>query len=75
MTHVREVSILCSDQVRPVARGHIGLLFISPLIADAVEDMSHIAIRIRDLRIAGLDREQGHESKRQKAGALRSKHS
>ena len=77
MAHVREIPILRSDQVGPVARGHIGLLLVSPLIADAGEDMSRIVIRsrrrrnprIRDLRNAGLDCQGRHENKRQKAGA------
>jgi hypothetical protein len=76
MAHVREISILRADQVRPVACGHIGLLLVSPLIADSGEDTTHIVIRsgsrwnprIRDLRNAGLACEGGHENKRQKGG-------
>ena len=79
-THVREISILCADQVRPVACSHIGLLLGSPLIADAGEDVYRIVVRGwrgngrigRDLRSAGLDGEGGHENKRQKGDQHRS---
>jgi len=47
LTHVREIPILRSDQVRPVARGHIGLRFVSPLITNARQRGCYMIIRGR----------------------------
>ncbi len=77
MAHIREIPTLSSDQVGPVARGHVGLLLVPPLITATGEDMSTIAIRsrrrrnirTRDLRNAGLECDSGHDDQRQKAGA------
>ena len=62
LTHVRKIAILRSDQVRPAARGDIGLLLGSSLIADRSQGLR------RGLRNTGPDGERGQENERQNGG-------
>ena len=58
-THIGKLPVLGSDQIGPVARGDIGLVFVPSMVADACHDgCGVVGLRPRELSVRESERER-----------------